>query len=238
MKFSIIIPSFGQRNYVGEAIESALEQTIPKASYEVIVVDDGSNDGSYDLVLNTYGDQVKLIRQTNKGLASARNTGIMNAKGEYCFFLDADDKMKPNCLREIVRVIQETDADVIAPSITCFTQKDTYAESEPTILIENPSFNDFKEGNRLAYCCAIKRSTLLEVGGYSPKMDTLGGYEDLHLWYTLMSRGKLFKTIQEPLVMYRIKEKSMYTEAKNNHEKLWAQILKDFPQAATHYRAI
>lgn len=213
---SIIIPSYNQQDYLREAIESALDQTI---ECEVIVVDDGSTDKSMDIAFEY---PVKLISQANKGLASARNTGIMNATGEYCFFLDADDKLLPNAVETIVKVInQNPDADVIAPSFKCFGVND-----QEIILMANPTLEDFKKGNRLGYCAAIKRSVLLEIGGYSSRMEE--GYEDLHLWINLLSRGKKIITIPEVLWMYRIKKQSMYTKAIQYHKKLLAQINKDF----------
>lgn len=222
LKFSCVIPSYGQVEYLNDAIASAVLQTIP---CEVIVVDDGSQDGSLDIA-KKWGNQIKLIQQVNKGLASARNTGILNSTADYQFFLDADDVMLSTCIERINEVAEKTHADVISPSIHCFG----LAEQD-VILMENPTFDDFKEGNRLAYCSAIKRSALLETGGYSPKMDALGGYEDLHLWLDLLSRGKKIVTIQEILVLYRTKENSMYTEASKpeKHARLMNQLFKDFP---------
>lgn len=228
MMFSIVIPSYGQAKYLRDSIQSALSQTY--TDFEVIVVDDGSMDGSLEIA-KEFEPQIKIIQQVNKGLASARNTGIMNAQGEYVFFLDADDKMLPSALNVIRFGIWGSEADVVAPSIRCVNED---GNTQDTILLDSVELADFKDGNRLAYCCAIKRSVLLEVGGYSPKMDTLGGWEDLHLWYDLMSRGKTFKTIQEPLVVYRVKEKSMWKDAENNKPALWNQIIKDFPNVQDH----
>lgn len=237
MKITVCIPSYGQAQYLEQAIQSALSQTY--LPHEVIIVDDGSTDGSLEIA-RRYQPRVKVISQVNKGLASARNAGIMNATGEYVFFLDADDIMLPHCLSEIYRKGESLGQlgiyypyDVIAPSIRCFNEKGVLQD---TLLMENPTFDDFKEGNRLAYCAAIKRSVLLEVGGYSPKYDTLGGWEDLTLWYDLMKRGKKIVTIQEPLVMYRVKEKSMWKDAEKNKDALWAQIVKDFPEAKDHVK--
>lgn len=225
MKISIIIPSYNQKEYLDEAIDSAVKQTV---KCEVIVIDDGSTDGSLDIAKTYEIAGVKVIRQVNKGLASARNTGIMNAKGDYILPLDADDILKENCAERILEFAKKTNADVIAPSIHCFGTGDI-----PTILMENPRFEDFKQGNRLAYCSAIKRSVLLECGGYSPRMDK--GWEDLHLWYDLLLRGKRIVTIPEPLVYYRTKPTSMWTEARDKYSDiLWDQLIKDFPQVKDH----
>jgi GT2 family glycosyltransferase len=92
----------------------------------------------------------------------------------------------------------------------------------------NPTLEDFKTGNRIGYCSAIKRSKLLEIGGYSPRMTT--GYEDLHLGFNLLNRGAKIITIPEILWLYRTKEKSMIHDAIKHHAELMAQIHKDFPE--------
>lgn len=85
---SFVIPVFQGERYLGEAIESALVQTRPPA--EVIVVDDGSSDGSA-AVAASFGDHVILLRQPNRGTAAARNSGLARASQRFVSFLDADD---------------------------------------------------------------------------------------------------------------------------------------------------
>lgn len=87
-KVSVIIPLFNQKQYIGEAIDSVLNQTYP--NIEIIVVNDGSTDNP-SLELKKFEKNIVLINQENKGLAAARNTGIRNSSGEYIQFLDADD---------------------------------------------------------------------------------------------------------------------------------------------------
>jgi len=223
MRVSIIIPSYGQKQYLAEAIDSALAQTIHS---EIIVIDDGSTDGSLAIAKEYEPFGVKVISQVNKGLASARNTGIMNATGEYILPLDADDFLKENAVERLLEVAEFTKADVIAPSIHCFGLAE-----QTVILKEDPTIADFRDGNRLAYCALIKRSVLLETGGYSPRMDVLGGYEDLALWLDLLTRGKVIVSVPEPLLFYRVKENSMWKEASKpeKHRKLMEQIIHDYP---------
>src|SRR3990167_2347707 len=219
MKISIVIPSYNQSQYLSSAISSALEQSMK--AHEIIVIDDGSQDNSLEIAKSFNG--IKVISQTNRGLPSARNTGIMSATGEYCLFLDADDMLLENTIEKITEVVEQTNADIISPSFKCFG----LAQNE-IILMENPTIEDFKTGNRVGYCSAVKREALLEVGGYSSKM--VFGYEDLALWYDLLSRGKKLVTIQEVLWLYRVKEKSMIHDAQAHHVELMAQIAKDFPK--------
>lgn len=217
-KISICIPCYGQAQYLAQAIDSVLAQTLKP--HEIIVVNDGSPDETR-YIAKSY-PEVKYIEQVNKGLASARNTGIMNMTGDYFMPLDADDMMLENCLEKVSQVIEETDADIIAPSFKCF------GKSEGTVqLMPNPTLEDFKVANRIGYFSAIKRTALLEIGGYSPRM--IHGYEDYHLWINLLSKGKKIVTMQDILILYRTKENSMITDAQKHHSELMVQIHKDFP---------
>lgn len=212
---TISISSYNQQEYLCDSIESALKQTVP---CEVIVVDDGSTDYSLEIARRYEDKGVKVISQVNKGLSSARNTGLMNASGDWFLPLDADDILLPNCAEEILK---NTNADVVGLSFKEFGIRNT-----EIILMPNPTISDFKIGNRIGYCSAIKTAVLKEVGGYSPRMTT--GYEDLHLWFNLLSRGKKIMTIPEVLWLYRTKEKSMIHDAMAHHNELVAQINKDF----------
>lgn len=224
--FSIIIPSYNQQEFLPDSIESALEQTFE--ANEVIVIDDGSTDQSLQVAL-TYAKahpKLKVISQVNKGLASARNTGILNSSCDYVLPLDADDQLMPHCLEKMTAVAEETKADIIAPSFKNFG-----VINFPVILESPPSLEDFKTANRIPYFSAIRREALLECGGYSPRMTW--GYEDYALWFDLLSRGKTLAVIKDVLVLYRTKTESMLTKAVQHHDELMTQIVKDFPEIFT-----
>ena len=97
MKISVIIPTFNRRYVLHRAIESVVNQTRPPI--EIIVVDDGSTDGTRDWLVNTF-PLVKYIYQDNKGVSSARNRGIEVSKGSWVSFLDSDDEWMPTKLEE------------------------------------------------------------------------------------------------------------------------------------------
>lgn len=215
MKVSIVIPAYNQAEYLADAVESALSQTI---KCEVIVVNDGSTDAT-ETILRDY--PVKVIHQVNKGLSSARNTGIMNATGDYILFLDADDQLLDNAAEKLLVAAETTEADIVAASFKTFG-----TTNELVILLPSPSIEDFKVANRIGYSALIKKSVLLEVGGYSPRMTW--GYEDLALWFDLLKRGKRLITLPDVLWLYRTKERSMIHEAVEHHEELMAQIRKDY----------
>ncbi len=212
---TIGIPSYNQADYLKEAIESALANN----PHEVIVVDDGSTDDSLKIA-RSY--PVKVISQVNKGLASARNTIIMNMEGDYLLPLDADDILMPNAVEKITFRILETNADIVAPSFR------TFGTTNQDVIIGDANVFDFLEANRIGYFSAIRKSKLLEVGGYSPRMTW--GWEDYHIWIDLLNRGAKLVTLPDILVMYRTKEVSMITEANKHSEELTAQMRKDFKE--------
>ena len=223
---SICIPSFNQAEYLEDALESAYNQTM--SPLEIIVVDDGSTDNSLEIA-NRYmfkefpmiESPVRVISQVNKGLASARNTGIMNAKGDYCLFLDADDMLKENAIQRITQEIIQHNPDIVAPSFKEF------GKSDREIILNGFTMEDLKVANRIGYFCAIRRSALLEVGGYNPKMKW--GFEDYDLSFDLFKRGKTIAIISDILVMYRVKDISMITIANEHSDELMAQIKKNHP---------
>ena len=94
-KITVIIPVYNRPSLVQEALQSVLDQTYP--NLEIIVVDDGSTDDT-PLALQTFGDQIRIIHQKNKGVSAARNTGIENSDGNWIAFLDSDDIWLPEKL--------------------------------------------------------------------------------------------------------------------------------------------
>ena len=226
MKISIIIPCFNQGEFLSDAVESAYNQTLP--AHEIIIINDGSNDNTKE-VAETYTyknfplieSPVRVINQVNKGLPSARNTGVMAATGDYCLFLDADDVLMENAIERITQEILTSNADIIAPSFKEF------GKSNREVILGGFTMEDLKVANRIGYFSAVRRSALIEVGGYSPRMKF--GFEDYHLWFDLFRRGYSIAVIQDILVLYRVREKSMIHTANEHAEELQAQIQKDFP---------
>lgn len=227
MKISVVIPCYNHAEYLPEAIESAYNQTLPP--HEIIVVNDGSTDNTREVAERyAYKDfpliesPVRVINQVNKGLPSARNTGIMNATGDYIQFLDADDILMENALERIAQEILATNADIVAPSFKCF------GKENHTVILQGFDMEALKQANRIGYFSCVRRSAIAEVGGFNPKMRF--GWEDYDLWFDMFKRGKSIAIIQEVLVLYRTKERSMIHEANEHQEELWAQIHKNHPE--------
>ena len=107
--FSIIIPAYNVAEYLEKCIESIEQQSIK--DYEIILVDDGSTDGTEGLcdIFGGKYENIMVIHQKNTGLSEARNTGIKQASGMYCMFVDADDFIYRECLKNIKQFILKRD---------------------------------------------------------------------------------------------------------------------------------
>ena len=103
IKFSVIIPTFNRGRYLGQAIDSVLQQC--HSAFEVIVIDDGSVDHT-QTVAESYADQIIYLQQGNCGVSAARNRGIRAAKGEWITFLDSDDEWLPNYLGKHAELLE------------------------------------------------------------------------------------------------------------------------------------
>jgi glycosyltransferase involved in cell wall biosynthesis len=110
---SVIIPAYNRVHYVSAAVESVLAQTF--SDFEIIAVDDGSSDGTHE-VLKSFGGRIRLIRQENRGVSSARNTGVRAARGKWIAFLDSDDQWHPEKLESQIGVLKKHNAKL------CFTR--------------------------------------------------------------------------------------------------------------------
>lgn len=229
-RISIVIPCYNQAEYLEEAIESAYNQTVPP--HEIIIVNDGSTDASGEIAeryrfahLPGIQSPVKVIHQVNKGLSSARNAGIAMATGDYILPLDSDDALKENAIEKFTQAIHTyPTVDIIAPSFECFGLRNDVVVLQPFDL------ETLKQANRLGYFSLMKKSALLECGGYSSKM--IWGFEDYHLWFNMFARSKNFLILNDEnsvLVKYRIRENSMLTEANKHSDELMGQIKRDFP---------
>lgn len=127
---SIIIPVYNKASFIKETLESALEQTY--LNTEIILIDDGSSDGSFEILqeyYQKYPDKIVLIDQENQGVSAATNKGIEAAKGDYIQFLDADDLISPDKIANQIKLLEAQPFSTIA-SCEWRIFKDTLKQSQ------------------------------------------------------------------------------------------------------------
>ena len=129
MDISCVIPCYNGERFLGAALDSVIAQTLPPA--EIIVVDDGSTDGSTADVAANYGSRVTYLRQDNAGPAAARNRGLACARGDFVAFLDADDLWHQDKLaRQAVRFEARPELDISVTHLRAFWEFEVRHEQD------------------------------------------------------------------------------------------------------------
>lgn len=211
---SVIIPNYNNARYLGIAIQSVLRQTF--TDYEIIVVDDGSTDGSKDVV-NTFGDRVRYIWQENQGLAGARNTGIQAATGDMISLLDADDEWQPDYLEQMATLSHKyLDALVFYCMAQCMDVDGHELPQfvggppvDPKLLYEVLLRANFIIPSTVTF----RKKPIAEVGYFDTKLRSC---EDWDLWLRLLPDNKMVG-VSQSLVRYRVHGSSLSANLDGMH---------------------
>ena len=132
--FSIIIPVYNVKQYLGKCLESVLSQSF--GDFECILVDDGSKDGSSELCdeLACQDTRIRVVHKENEGVAIARNTGICMARGDFLMFLDSDDTLSTGILEMSAQKLKQTGSDILVFGYQRVTTEDiSILQSIPVI---------------------------------------------------------------------------------------------------------
>ena len=196
MKVSVVIPTFNRIKLLERAVNSVIRQT--KDPYEIIVVDDGSDDDSSEMVKQKFGSVI-LIRQENCGVSAARNRGIETSKGDWIALLDSDDEWEPNKLEKQINALNK-DPD-------CF-----FSHTNETWIRNGVRVNQGKRHKKyggyifdkcLDICrispssALFKKSILEHVGLFDNELHVC---EDYDLWLRITREHKIL-FIDEPLII-------------------------------------
>jgi glycosyltransferase involved in cell wall biosynthesis len=211
---SVVVPVFNGTPYLREALESAVQQDYP--TYELIVVDDGSTDGSTGIA-DSFGPLLHCIRQPNAGTAAARNRGIQAARGEFLAFLDQDDLWLPKKLSLQIEAIEHSETiGVVFTLVQQFIDPSLNEDQKSQIKLSQQPM----PGN-IPSAALMRRRVLDEVGLFRE-----GEYMEWAEWYTRFAEtGIQSYVVPEVLVKRRIhlfnKGRSCFVQRKE-----YARILK------------
>jgi glycosyltransferase involved in cell wall biosynthesis len=198
---SVILPVFNGAQFIAAAIKSVVAQTY--GDFELLVIDDGSTDGSAEVIRGAIDERCRLIQTPNRGIVAACNLGLEQAKGKYIFRMDADDvchserfakqhaylEDHPRCVA-VGSAVMFADPDMrpLRPSVPCLTHAEIDGQHMRGVggAITHPA-------------AAMRRSALLQIGGYRAEYEWA---EDLDLFLRLAEVGEL-ANLSDVLLTYR-----------------------------------
>lgn len=222
---SVIVPCYNQARFLREAIDSLLAQTY--SDWEAIIVDDGSPDDAAlvasELVGRAPPGQIRLLRQPNAGLASARNSGVRAARGTYILPLDSDDAIAPEMLATTAQVLDAR------PEVGfVYTDVQRFGEDHSLLRTRPYSRDHLRFDCLMLPMTLFRRSAWAQVGGFRSDM-AIHGYEDWDFWLRLAAAGWEGAHIARTLVRYRRVGGSMVTYAQRHDLELRADIIAAIP---------
>lgn len=209
---SIVIPLYNKASCIRDTLLSVLAQIY--SDFEIIIVDDGSTDESCHVVESIIDSRIRLVHQTNAGVAAARNRGIEEARGDYIAFLDADDEWKPGYLATQVQLVEKY------PYCDVFATNYVFCDGRGNVskpIIRRLPFKD-EDGEMTNYfevashshpplwtsAIMVRKSAITEIGGFPVGIRS---GEDLITWARLAVKHRIaYKT--QPFALYNIKDYS------------------------------
>lgn len=206
---SVIIPTYNNKNYLEKTVKSLCDQSYPKDHYEIIVVDDGSTDGTRQWIeagQKWYPCSVRYFYQKNKGPAAARNLGVRNALGNIIAFTDADCITSYTWIEEIVkgyeceRVVGIGGTIKAMPTSSKISQYCAYIKLNERPLMDKTGVVFLITGN-----ASFRKTSLDLVGGFDERYNFPGG-EEPDLCYRLKKKGYFFKYNRNAVVYNHHKE--------------------------------
>lgn len=225
---SVIVPVFNAEKYIENCILSILNQTYPH--FELILINDGSTDRSMSICqqFENKDQRIKILHQSNQGVSSARNLGILNAQGDYITFVDADDTLEKEALETALDFLVEKNADVVVYSWRIVNTIDgitsnfvlNSTDSEDITDVISEILQHYSEyGGGYPWNKLWKRDAIISNGEDFPLFDReLFYFEDLEWVIRMMLRIHKVVVCPEHLYSYYIHEESV-THSKSSSER-------------------
>lgn len=212
-KISVIVPIYNVEEYLRECLDSLINQTY--ANLELILVNDGSKDNSYEIAKGYVlkDERIKLYTKENGGLSDARNFGLERATGKYIGFIDSDDKAFPNQFERLYQLIKENDSDMSM----CSYLRSNEELSDNKIKINTYEIDEIYDDiildniNAHVWDKLYKREFFDEI-----KFPKGLHFEDLAIFYKMAFNMKRITISNEQLYWYRVDRDDSITQNKDN----------------------
>ena len=220
-EISVILPCYNSHQYLQQTLDSLRAQTF--RDFEIVLVDDGSNDPDTIAYLNAMSGDVRMIRQVNMGLPAARNTAFRNARGTYVLPLDCDDWLDPEYLQTALKTLKASPEKTVV-----YSHLNVFGDVTG-ILRKNYNFFEQLFLNQLPYCLLMPKAAWKELGGYDETMRQ--GYEDWEFNIRLGAHEYFGVAMEDALFHYRVSQSGMLKSiSRSKHGRLWDSIQKKNPQ--------
>jgi len=204
---TVVIPNYNYANYVVEAIDSVKRQIYE--NFEVIIIDDGSTDDSVQVITKAIEQdrRFRLITQKNAGVSSARNRGVMEGAGAYVVFLDADDRMLPNCIADLLSGFSSRNVGLTYGKLSIINSAGVVTSPLSAWPTRYNLQKQLSGSNQVASCCMIRRDIFLRAGGF--RSHTIPA-EDAELWSRIPLLGYQSRLCHKnrPIYEYRVHSRS------------------------------
>jgi glycosyltransferase involved in cell wall biosynthesis len=194
---AVLIRAHNYGDFVQDAIDSALAQTVPPA--QVVIVDDGSTDRTSEILATVRTGDVELRVERNErpvGPASALNQAAAMSDAGLLLALDADDRLSDRFIERTEAALDRTGCDVAHTGVQLFGSRDEWRPAQPLDTAE------LRVENCLPVSCLMRRWVLDAVGGFSLAFDDVG-YEDWSFWLSAVERGARFTAVEDCWLEYR-----------------------------------
>ncbi len=200
-KVSVIIPVYNTEKYISFAIESVLNQTLD--SVELIIINDGSTDNSKAIIEGYSNSNITVINKENEGSGIARNIGVSKSSGKYIFFLDSDDYLDKDALKQMYDIAESNNVGIVKGSMIDvfkgFKKTNKLYSNKVNEIIDFRKDKDLliKEGNIM--CNKLIRKDLLNNLSFSNNLK----WEDLAIIVPLLIRAKKIYLLKDKTYYYR-----------------------------------
>lgn len=241
---SVIVPAFNAAGTIAETLRSVCDQTY--RNLEILVVDDGSTDATRDIVrkIARTDPRIRLIEKTNGGVASARNLGVLESRGEFIAPVDADDLWRPTKIAKQMKAMREI-------GDACGLVYTWYAQIDNAGRIVSRKHKPLDEGHVLIRMCRgnvvgngsgalMRKRAMLDAGLYDPSLRSRNaqGCEDLKLYFAIAERY-LFAVVKEHLTGYRRIDWNMSSDVlqmERSNTLVTAEFQERYPQYGALFR--
>ena len=232
IKVSVIIPIYNAYDYLRPAIDTVVDQTLKEI--EIICIDDGSTDKSLSVIkeYQQRDDRIRIVTENNAGVSTARNKGIIRARGDYIIFLDADDFYEPTLLEKLYNIAVKEELDVAVCDYDIYNTKQSrftpaVNEDHREILINGAIASKNEYPDYILQCMSgyvwnkMFRTSFIKEKGlmFAPELYV---FEDVHFVCTVISLANRIMGIDEVLVHHRV-----YSD--QSRAKLFRKYYKQVP---------